>query len=562
MDRIQFKGYKSFNGEIVSIESFPNMTIFVGKNNSGKSSCIDVLECLTNPMMFMMNYEKGLRIQVDHVLTESDISRVFHRHTSGGGIMGDHYSFGEKYIGQNASFDVASRYETSLTSNNKKAVFYYEWIANEKVFPNQYERYWKKLADGNINNWSKYSFRRLGAERNIVPEKETDSEELSMTGTGASNLVRRIINYSDYDEKMIENTLLEALNSIIYPDSKYSGIRVQQINHDDQPYWEIFLQEGDQRFALSQMGSGLKTIVLVLLNLLIIPEMQQYKNRKIIYAFEELENNLHPALQRRLFDYLYKYSREKNILVFLTTHSHVAINTFCEKDCAQVIHVTKQNRCSSLHRIDNYFTKSELLNDLDVRASDLLQANGIIWVEGPSDRIYLKRWIEIWSEDDLIEGRDYQFLYYGGRLLSHYTAETEQKELINVLLTNRNAAIVIDSDKRSVNSRINETKKRIQQEFWKANLFCWITQGKEIENYVPYIAIDQILKRKIRRQCEQYEIFPDYIANFYPAFVNEKVLFAQKVCKYIDAKNSAGLLDLKSKVEKLIGAIHKWNPKY
>ena len=33
-----------------------------------------------------------------------------------------------------------------------------------------------------------------------------------------------------------------------------------------------------------------------------------------------------------------------------------------------------------------------MLNDLDVRASDLLQSNGIIWVEGPSDRIYIKRW--------------------------------------------------------------------------------------------------------------------------------------------------------------------------
>ena len=72
--------------------------------------------------------------------------------------------------------------------------------------------------------------------------------------------------------------------------------------------WEIFLQEKGKRYALSKMGSGLKTIILVLANLLIIPKLKAYKNKKIIYAFEELENNLHPALQRKLFEYIYKYA--------------------------------------------------------------------------------------------------------------------------------------------------------------------------------------------------------------------------------------------------------------
>lgn len=45
-----------------------------------------------------------------------------------------------------------------------------------------------------------------------------------------------------------------------------------------------------------------------------------------------------------------------------------------------------------------------------------------------------------------------------GRLLSHYTMK-EADDMINVLMTNRNAAILIDSDKRTKNSRINDTKK-------------------------------------------------------------------------------------------------------
>ena len=111
--------------------------------------------------------------------------------------------------------------------------------------------------------------------------------------------------------------------------------------------------------------------------------------------------------------------------MFLTTHSHVAINAFCNKEMAQIYHVVKKNGVSSLHKIDDYIAKSSLLDDLDVRASDLLQSNGIIWVEGPSDRVYIKRWLEIFDKDRLEEGRDYQILYYGGRLLSHYSADDE-----------------------------------------------------------------------------------------------------------------------------------------
>ena len=152
----------------------------------------------------------------------------------------------------------------------------------------------------------------------------------------------------------------------------------------------------------------------------------------------------------------------------------------------------EENGVSSIQIVDDFITKSEVLNDLDVRASDLLQSNGIIWVEGPSDRIYIKRWMEIWGGGDLREGIDYQFLYYGGRLLSHYTADEshEENELISILTTNRNSAIVIDSDKTSQSKPINDTKKRIQAEFDKLNLFCWITKGKEIENYVPCQAIN------------------------------------------------------------------------
>ena len=553
MNGIKFKGYKAFSDDWISIENFPNITVLIGRNNSGKSSCIDVIESLTNPIVYKQCQELGLDVIMEHNLTEEEVKSVFPESTYGGGIPANNFwEFGKNFIGERVAFDVGvqSRYI------GEGVEFLYNWCSNEEIFQKKYERYWKLFESRQVNDWEGYCVRRLSAERNILPEVEEDSEYLESTGVGASNLIRKILNYSGYDENLIEKELLGALNYIIYPESQYSGIKVQQIRKDDGIYWEIYLIENERRFPLSRMGSGLKTIILVLLNLLIIPQFEKGDKDKIIYAFEELENNLHPALQRRLFDYLYQYSCKHDVMMFLTTHSHIAINAFSEKEKVQILHVMKNNQVSTIQRIDNYFSKSELLNDLDIRASDLLQSNGIVWVEGPSDRVYVKRWIEL-EGIKFQEGRDYQFMYYGGRLLSHYTMK-EADDMINVLMTNRNAAILIDSDKRTKNSRINDTKKRIREEFQSNNMFCWITKGKEIENYIPWEAINKKYPR-IDKQCGEYELFPEYKKTVYPGFVQSKVKFAKEICPYITKENSSELLDLQKNIKLLIEQIKKWN---
>ena len=58
-----------------------------------------------------------------------------------------------------------------------------------------------------------YRFRKITAERNISPEIETIIG-LESDGQGATNLIRVFINDGNYDESIIENNLLDALNSM------------------------------------------------------------------------------------------------------------------------------------------------------------------------------------------------------------------------------------------------------------------------------------------------------------------------------------------------------------
>ncbi|SEL98442.1 AAA domain-containing protein, putative AbiEii toxin, Type IV TA system [Butyrivibrio sp. ob235] len=242
---------------------------------------------------------------------------------------------------------------------------------------------------------------RISAERDIVPETETDNEEVSENGEGATNLVRKFINTESYDESVVEKVILKELNTIMQPDAFFSAIRIQQIGErTEKGYrWEIYLEEDGKRYAISKSGSGLKTIILILINLYLIPLTKNYRSLELCYAFEEIENNLHPALQRRVFDYLYDFAAEKNTKIFITSHSPVAINTFYRKDNAKLYHVTKTNGESSVTDITNGSERNQILDDLGVRASDLFQTNGIIWVEGPSDRIYILQWLKTFVPD-------------------------------------------------------------------------------------------------------------------------------------------------------------------
>lgn len=555
---IKVKGYKSFSEEYAEMDSFENINIFIGRNNSGKSSCLDMIECITDAEVYKAReLSKECDIQVRCKLSESDVRAVFPDNVSGGGIKArNHFEFGRNYIGEEMWFQLGVELSNYDYENEK---FKYSYVQSDEKFSKKYIGYWKNFEKRKVKGFSECEIRRINAERNIVPEVELDHERISDTGDGASNLVRKFLNYSNYDENLIQKKLLNALNAIVKPDAEFNNIKIQQVEGIGDIEWEIFLEDNDIRYALSKMGSGLKTIILVLLNLLVIPETDAYKNKKIIYLFEELENNLHPALQRRLYDYLYDYSIRNDVIFFITTHSHIAINAFSDKEKTRIYHIKKENGSSTLHKIDDFISKSALLNDLDVKAADLLQSNGVIWVEGPSDKVYIKKWLEIFCGNRWKEGRDYQFLYYGGRLLSHYTANPEQEveELINILLTNRNAAIVMDSDKRYQSHQINETKKRVRKEFEKNNAFCWITQGKEIENYLPKRALEEAYSITLDKQCGRYELFSEYIKKALVNFV--KVPFSHYVCKYITKDNSVDMLDLKKQIDRLDKCIESWN---
>ena len=208
----------------------------------------------------------------------------------------------------------------------------------------------------------------------------------------------------------------------------------------------------------------------------------------------------------------------------------------------------------------------DVLDDLDVRASDLLQSNGVVWVEGPSDRIYIKRWIELWTGSELIEGAHYQCVFYGGRLLAHLSADDPQiqtEELVKILQVNRNAILVLDSDRNQEGEELNATKKRLISEFENMDGISWVTAGREVENYIPLEALRKHYSDDSHNPFYRFQLFREHLNNIIPGegerFSKNKVLYAEMICSHFTKENLAGVLDLKERLNTVCDRIRTWN---
>ena len=505
---------------------------------------------------------------------------------------------GEKYIGSRAimkyKLSLKNDYGTKFRVESIKELVDIELgsgeinpldqlsnLANRSDHANAYKTDLKKLEDSLLRSavqqleqdftpFLKKRFKRISPDRNILPE-EDDIENLEVRGDGrgVTNIIQNFYNQEILDRSVIERDILKDLNQIFEGDAEFLSITPRKKRNGK---WEIALEEESKGLiSLSQSGSSLKTVMILLVHIHLVPITEKENLSNYIFSIEELENNLHPSLLRRLLMYISKRAKKDECIFFMATHSSIAIDMFIGDEDAQILHVTHDSNSSTVGIVTSHLKCLPVLEDLGVRASDLLQANGIVWVEGPSDVLYIEKWLEMYCRENqkelLDRGIQYEFQMFGGALLDSLCLvkngaeeEEEYKKLVSMLSFSRNAFVVIDSDAVKKNVKGNE-KIVDKSKFSLAKKYIK-TQFEELSKHDLNLGLWYKAGNTSIRTLEEY-LDRDTLDNFgtQEASKKTKKIYAQMVTQSWnnDKKIEDFPHSLKKEVEVLYRMISKWN---
>jgi len=260
----------------------------------------------------------------------------------------------------------------------------------------------------------------------------------------------------------------------------------------------------DEELSIGDLGMGSREL-LILLN-----AISYYKNSNI--GIEEPEIHFHPEYQKRFFSYLKKHVNYYGNQFFIATHSHVLFNE--NKTGASYVLRSVDDKTSSSSQV-NYADDGDIkkvLDEIGLGLSDFYFYNGLFFVEGKDEEEAFNIWASFLSNEKLdLRDRGINFIVMGGARNMSYFAESKVLEKISAF--DIPYLIVIDRDEKS--------KKDIMalRRNYK-NLV--VLKKREFENY---LISEDIFKEYIK------DNYPDYFDNNSEEEINKtlKTIFIESI---------------------------------
>lgn len=323
------------------------------------------------------------------------------------------------------------------------------------------------------------------------------------------NLIKE---YQDFlSERFFENEEITLI-----PDLDEDGIL--RIKIGDEKEKEIY-----------NLGDGIQSIIIMTFPLFLYLDKEELKDSNLLFFIEEPEHLLHPGLQRKLMDTFHD-ERFKDYQFFVTTHSNHFLDITLDYDDVSIFYLRKELGDDEGVEKTPYFSieplsygDTNVLELLGVRNTSVFLSNCTIWIEGVTDRKYIRKYFEIYQtylkkkfEDylkenpdekeklDFIEFREdynFSFVEYSGNNITHWSFLDDESELkdgerINVERLCGKLFLIVDRDKlkKDKDDEIPEKVKRFEKLQKKLSKRFYLMDCKEIENTLSKNTIAEVVR--------------------------------------------------------------------
>jgi AAA15 family ATPase/GTPase len=324
------------------------------------------------------------------------------------------------------------------------------------------------------------------------------------------------------------------------------------------------------------LGDGLQTLIIITYP--IFEAAQNNSNENFIVAIEEPELLMHPGLQRALMQELVESPKFANMQFLITTHSNHFLDLSIDYEDISIFRIRKDvdsdiDEAVPKFSIENTsnFSKNTL-RLLGVRNSSVFLANATIWVEGITDRMYIRRAFDIYQRNNnkkiFQEDFHFSFIEYGGGNLVHWNfLEEGISEKINISSIVSSSLVIADRNDYKPGSG-TERDRMLENLKSKLSDRIIILESREIENTISPRVLQCVIKElggsvpkdgftqenyNSKHMGEFLEKFglPQLVNNY--KTIKNKVGFAEKVIK-----NTNSYEDLSDEMIKICDKIYNF----
>ncbi|MCD4783445.1 MAG: AAA family ATPase [Candidatus Eremiobacteraeota bacterium] len=341
-----------------------------------------------------------------------------------------------------------------------------------------------KKVPGNLNKQGQRKFGRLLIEAIFKDEIARSGVDI-ITGLGFYDEIRDML-LGEQKEREIIREFEEFLGKNIFDKP------VVLIPRMDSDVLNVKIGDLPDR-RIYDLGDGMQSIII-----LTFP-MFKHRDKSCWFFIEEPEMYIHPGYQRKLIDIM--LSEGFNHQFFITTHSNHFLDLTFDYDNISIYSMSPvdsnkvENRSVENFAIEVVSTGDDVvLRQLGVRSSSVFLSNCTIWVEGITDRLYIRKYFEEYQkqkekkkEKTYKEDTHFSFIEYAGSNITHWSFLNKEENPISYDRISRDILLITDEDGNSKLERKEELKKNLND-----NYYC--LKVREIENLLSSQVIIKALK--------------------------------------------------------------------